>query len=235
MNEMTLNNFNLVGVGLYTAKEAERLTGVPSRSIQRWLYGYRYHHGEIFREMPPVWNGQIPRIDEQLGLGFQDLMEIRFVHAFREHKIGWPTIRIAAQRACDIFKVDHPFSTRRFKTDGRRIFAEAVDESGETKLLDLVRNQYAFHQVVSPSLYIGLEFSDLDSVLRWFPMWPKRDVVVDPHRSFGRPVVASTGVPTEILAKAYEVEESVDCVAKWFDVPTNTVRAAINFESKIAA
>lgn len=232
---MTHQNFNLIGIGLYTAREAQRLTGVPSRSIQRWLAGYHYRQGQASREMPPVWNGEIPQMDEQLALGFRDLMEVRFVHAFRKHQIGWPTIRIAARRACELFEVDHPFSTRKFKTDGRRIFAEAVDEAGETRLLDLVRNQYAFHQVVSPSLYRGLEFSDLDEVLRWFPMWPRRDVVIDPHRSFGRPVIESTGVPTEILAKAYEAEDSVDRVARWFDVSPSAVRAAVKFESTIAA
>lgn len=226
---------NLLGIGLYTVPEAERLTGVPGRRIRRWLRGYRYPHVDGFRETDPIWQSQIPDIDHTLGLGFLDLIEIRFVHAFRQHGVSWKTIRAAAYRAGEVLGQDHPFSTKRFKTDGQGIFAEIVEQTGETKLLDLVKRQYGFHKIIAPSLYAGLEFSDFDQVMRWYPMWPKQQVVIDPQRSFGKPIVAKEGVPTETLAIAARIEGSIDVVSRWYSVSSSAVRAAIAFEHRHAA
>ena len=224
----------LVGIGLYTVPEAARLTRVPSQSIRRWIGGYTYRRAGNVRESPPVWKSQIPRTEGTVGLGFLDLMEIRFVKAFRRHGVPWSVIRLAANRACDVFMQDHPFSRQRFKTDGRSIFAEIIEPEAEAKLLDLVRNQYEFHKVVSPTLYASLEFSSLDEAIRWYPMWPKRQIVVDPQRAFGRPIVVREGVPTAALAKAAEVEGSTEYAAKWFDVSVQSVRASIAFEREFS-
>lgn len=225
----------LVGIGLYTLPEAARLTRVPQQTIRRWLFGYSYRFGGKKISSPPVWEGQVPRINSTLGLGFLDLMELRFLHAFRGHGVSLHAVRLAAKRAGEIFQQDHPFARKRFLTDGRRIFAEIVEAAGETQLLDLVKSQYAFQRVVQPSLYHSLEFSDGDEAVRWYPMWPRRHVVVDPQRSFGRPVTIEGHVPTDRLASAVRIEGSVDRVARLFDLPARAVRAAVAFERDLAA
>lgn len=224
----------LVGIGLYTVPEAARLTRVPSQSIRRWIGGYTYRRAGNVRESPPVWSSQIPRTEGTVCLGFLDLLEIRFVNAFRRHGVSWSVIRLAAKRACDVFRQDHPFSRQRFKTDGRSIFAEIIEAEAETKLLDLVRSQYAFHKVVSPTLYASLDFSSHDEAIRWYPMWPKRQIVVDPQRAFGRPIVAREGVPAAALAKAVEVDGSTENIAKWYDVSKQSVEAAVAFERELS-
>ena len=223
----------LIGVGLYAIPEAAKLTGVPGNAIRRWLLGYSYRGGGRIRNMPPISMPQFAAFDGVVGLGFLDLMELRFMRAFRHHGVSWREIRLAAERACQIFQHDHPFSQKRFKTDGRRIFAEVGEEVGDAKLIDLGRNQFTFRSVVSPSLYAGLEFSESDELRRWFPMWPRRNVVLDPERTFGRPIVKSVGVPTEILARSADAEEDVARVAKWFDVSTSDVQAAVDFEREL--
>lgn len=226
---------HLVGVGLYSISEAARLTGVPAQSIRRWLFGYRYRLDGESRQVAPVWHGQIPATDDALALGFMDMMEARFVHAFRQFGVGLQTIRLAARRASEVFGQDHPFTRRRFQTDGRAVFAELGEESGEAKLLDLARSQYAFRQVVRPSLHASIEFADGDAVLRWYPRWPRRSIALDPQISFGRPIVRDLGIPTESLAKAAMVEGSAERAARWFDVPVQAVRAAVAFEASLAA
>ncbi|MEE8500850.1 MAG: hypothetical protein V3S27_09785, partial [Kiloniellales bacterium] len=120
---MLINEPKLVGIGLYTVPEAARLTKVPKPTIRRWLFGYRTRRSGQFAELPPVWDSQIARIDSVTGLGFLDLMEIRFVHAFRVHGVSLNNIRLTVERAREIFGSDHPFAKKRFQTDGRRIFA----------------------------------------------------------------------------------------------------------------
>jgi len=225
----------LVGIGLYTVPEAARLSGVPHQTIRRWMLGYRTGRDETARDQPPVWHGQVPRIDGTVGLGFLDLMELRFVRAFRRHGVSMTVIRQTAERAQDIFQRDHPFTRARFLTDGRSIFAETVEETGETKLLNLARSQYAFQDVIKPSLYKSVQFSDDGDAVTWFPLWPKKQVLLDPRRSFGRPIVTHGGVPTEALAQAVAAEGSEQRVARWYDVPVEAVKAAVAFERDLAA
>jgi len=123
--------------------------------------------------------------------------------------------------------------TNRFVTDGRTILAEVGEAAGEQTLLDLVRNQYAFKRILRPYLH-GLEFDD-DFVVRWWPLGEKRNVVLDPDRSFGAPIASGSGVPTAVLARAYRTEDDLDVVARWYEVSKKEVKDAVQFESDLAA
>lgn len=199
------------------------------------MLGYADQRGESVRGVPPLWRSQVPKVDGTVGLSFLDLVEIRFVHAFRGYRVSLAVIRRTAERAYDIFGRDHPFTRTRFRIDGRSIFAEVLEETGKSRLLNVPSSQYAFRQVIEPSLYASLDMSEDDDVLRWYPEYPKRQVVVDPDRSFGRPIVVHGAVPTEILAQAARAEDSERRAAKLFGVPVDAVRAAIAFEASLAA
>ena len=222
-----------IGVGLYTIPEAARLTGVHPQRIRRWVVGYSYKRDSISHDQPPVWHADMPSLHGTNGLSFQDLIEVRFVEAFRAHNVPWRTIRSAAVKACEVFERPHPFASQQFKTDGRWIFLETLEETGEKKLLNLAKSQFEFEKMLAPILKGGLEFTKSDQGARWYPDWPKQDVVVDPQYSFGQPIVARGGVPTEILAKAVEVEESIEVVSKWYDLPPSVVKAAVAYENRL--
>ena len=143
------------GIGLYTIPEGAHLTGVPTRSIRRWVLGYKYTREDETHSSSPVWKSDHPTIDDTIGLSFLDLIEVRFIHAFRKHKVSWKVIRLAAERACEEFQRSHPFVSKRFRTDGRWILLESIEKTGETRLLDLVRQQYEFDKIVSPILKGG--------------------------------------------------------------------------------
>jgi uncharacterized protein (DUF433 family) len=223
---MTESRQPLFGVGIYTVPEAARITGVRPARIRRWLKGYE--------SSPRVWAPELPEVEGSLALGFRDLIEVRFVDAFRNYGVSWKTLRLAAERASEILQDSHPFSTRRFKTDGRKIFAELVSETGEELLLDLVKSQYGFRQVIGPHLYEGLELDDSKGAVRWYPLSGSRRVVIDPAISFGQPIVHPEAVPTAILARAAQVEP-IDRVARWYEVDPQAVQDAVEYEELLAA
>lgn len=70
-----------------------------------------------------------------MSLGFFDLMEIRFVHAFRQHGVSLQHIRKALEKAHELFDLDYPLSTLRLKTDGRKIFAEILPDGTRERWL----------------------------------------------------------------------------------------------------
>lgn len=223
----------LAGLGIYSVPEAARLTRVPATSIHRWVRGYKYRVSDRECESHPVWHPQIEPLDGAISIGFRDLMEIRFVDAFRDAGVSWTMLRRAAQKAADEFQTSHPFSERRFRTDGKSIFVELWEEDRSRELRDLVRDQYAFGRILSPFLK-DIEFEN-DEPRRWWPDGFKRRIVVDPTRSFGQPIVDREGVPTSVLYGAFQAENDEDMVARWFEVTLDSVRRAIEFERSLAA
>ncbi len=224
-----------LGIGIYTVAEAARLTRVPPLRIRRWVQGYSYRAVPKGPQSysPAVFVHELEPIDGALALTFLDLLEIRFVDAFRRHGVSWKTIRQAAAYAGEVLHTTHPFSTKKFKTDGRRIIGEFTESSSDRALLDLVGRQYEFKAVISHTLFEGIEFKGNEAAL-WWPLGGRGRVLLDPHRSFGQPIVAKEGVPTTVLARAVRAEGSVDRVARWFEVERASVRAAVEFEEGLA-
>lgn len=231
---MTENVSRLVGLGIYAIPEASRLTSVPGRTIRRWIcgYSYRYQGGRVHSDL--IWPGDIDASDGTQALSFRDLVELRFIHAFRRAGVSWHTIRIGTEKARELFQTDHPFSTNRFRTDGRELFAELGVEKHETSLLEITKSQHVFAQLISP-FFKELDFSDQDEPLRWWPVPGRRRVVLDPERQFGQPIVSREGVPTQSIALAYSRSQSVPEVAEWFEISRQSVRAAVDFEKQLAA
>ena len=226
---------NLTGIGLYTFREAARLTKIPPRDLRRWMGGYAYKNKRhaTSTEVAPLWPSELD--DELDGISFHDLLEVRFVRAFRQHGVSLQTIRLASQRARELFATDYPFTSRQFRTDGRSIFASAMEETGETELLDLVRRQYAFRRIIEPSLYRGIEFDANQVAARWYPSPRSKAIVLDPDIAFGKPIVTDGAVKTSILYEAFTSEGDKNFIAKLYEVPLHAVEAAIAFEESLVA
>lgn len=222
----------LLGLGFYAVADAARLLHMPAVNIRRWLGGYAYVRAGERREIAPLWQPDLPQWDDRIELTFRDLIELRFVHAFVGAGVGLKAIRNCLDYARQVVESDRPFSTSKFRTDGRTIFLESLQRMPEeARLLDLKRHQYVFRRVIEQS------FKDLDiedsEVTRWRPYKGRDSIVVDPARSFGQPIAAESGVPTQVLSESADAEGSPERAAALFEVPLEVVRDAIKFESEL--
>lgn len=221
-----------LGLGFYSVADAARLLRIPALNIRRWLAGYSYSKAGQSHHMAALWTPDLPRADGHIELSFRDLIELRFVKAFVGAGVGLLAIRNCLDYAREVVGSDRPFSTSRFRTDGRTIFLESAGDD-QARLLDLKRHQFAFKNMVERT------FKDLDlehdEVARWRPFHGKMSIVVDPERSFGQPIAAKTGVPTIALADSVEAEGSIERTASIFDIPVSVVRDAVRFEQELRA
>lgn len=237
---------NVLGRGVYDASEALRLVNfrrpadeqprrpVSRQTIGRWLRGYDYRVAKVRHHSEPLWRPDYPSTPGDVTeLSFRDLIELRFVKAFRDLGLSLQTIRECFARAVEAVQDERPFSTQRFRTDGKTIFLEITSDLKEGELLDLKRRQQAFHRIVAPSLR-DLEF-DAGVVARWFPLGAGKNVVIDPTRAFGRPIIPESGTSTETLQQAVEAEGSAERVARLYEVPLAAVRDALAFQKRLAA
>ncbi|RXN84712.1 DUF433 domain-containing protein [Achromobacter aloeverae] len=233
------------GTGLYSLRTAARLIQAPSRNLHRWLFGY--HHnlkgpngGRLRAFSPPLWKTQIDtrEYDEDV-IGFQDLLEARFVRAFIDHGIPLIVVRRCLESARAIYGVDYPFTTLKFKTDGRTIFGEALRlMQSEGEMVDLRSRQIVFRDIIHPSLYAGIEYKGMQA-MKWYPLGKRTHVVLDPARQFGKPIVEDAGIPTDALYASYLAEggneQAVSLTAEVFDVAPRFVQSAIVFETSLLA
>ena len=225
----------LTGLGIYTYSEAARLAGVRSVELRRWLRGYVSGKGERGRLQPPLWASELADTGID-GVTFHDLLEVRFVKEFRKIGLSLQAIRIAATNARELLDSPYPFTCKGFQTDGKSIFVDALRESGETELLDLLKRQYVFDKIVRPSLYAGIEFGTDKRATRWYPMERSKAVVLDPTIAFGKPIVTKAALRTDILHDAWLAEnKDRRRVARLYEVPVEAVDAAIRFEQRSAA
>ncbi|MEQ8968549.1 MAG: helix-turn-helix domain-containing protein [Azospirillaceae bacterium] len=224
---------DLVGKGLYTAPEAARLIGVRSRTIGRWLRGYRAH-GQSYAAL---WEPEIDIGDGRLYLGFQDLMEIRVAAALIMAGVPARHIRSAIEEARRLLGRDRPLSTNRFRTDGRQILLRVVDtdEDGKERerLLGLFSRQYEFNHVIDPILRT-VDFDETGDPNAWWPNGHRGRIVVDPERSFGQPIDAESSVPVSVLASAGRAH-GPKTAAEAFLVSQAAVRRAMAFDAELEA
>ncbi len=221
---------DLIGVGLYTPAEAGWLVQVKPGKISRWLRGHEAH-GKFYEAL---WHPQVDLGEDGLFLGFRDLMEIRVANAFIKQGLSPQRVRRAIEVAQEIVGDERPLSTTRFRTDGRTIFLQIAQENDEIHLIDILQKQYVFKGIIEKSL-INTEFDITGAPSRWWPLGRSHSVVIDPERSFGRPIEAETSVPVEVLAAAAEAEGSPEAAARAWDVPVRAVSRAIAFQAAMNA
>lgn len=228
-----------LGIGYYTVPDAARLLGMKPYAINRWLGGYHFTLDGADRHMEPLWSVQLPRLDGRLYLGFRDLIELRFVNAFVGAGVSLKAIRACLAYARECANDPRPFSTQRFRTDGRTIYLDTLrrleDEPGteERELLDLKNRQYAFASVIE-KFFKDLDI-EADAVARWRPLNGKVTIVLDPQRSFGQPIATDYGIPTETLRDAVAAEGSTKLVSRLYELPESVVKDACRFEERLHA
>jgi len=173
--------------------------------------------------------------DDQV-LSFKDLLELRTVARFVRQGVPLRVVRATIEVARQ-YLGDYPLHSRHFVTDGRKIFLEAVERAGEeAKILDVRDRQFAIDAVIRPSLLEGIEYGDNSQALRWYPVPKRKVIVLDPILQFGEPIIAEAGVPTDTLAAAFKAEQGdAQRVARLYRVTPQAVRAAVDFEHRLAA
>src|ERR1700722_19837437 len=131
-----------VGTGIYTPREASRLTGLSVRRVRGWLYGYDQGAGPLIGR----------DTDDGPSLSILDLIEILFVNSFLEHGVTMSHIREASRKAMEMSGHKHPFAINRFETEGRKIFARLSPAVGSKKkhVVGLIDGQFVFEKAISP-------------------------------------------------------------------------------------
>ena len=215
-----------LGRGIYTFSEAGRLTGLTSERVRSW-----------FEDRAPAANSrtrsQVFQGDygSQGVISFLDLIEVLVAGHMRDLGISLDAVRKAYGALRRYLDTQHPFSHQDLLTDGQKLFVYLEGESkNRSELIEIVSQQHAIPQVLMPYL----QRVDYDRASRLARQWNIGDnVVIDPARALGKPIVRASAMPTAVLAAAYWANgEDAERVADWYGVAPADVLAAVRFEAQ---
>ncbi len=117
-------------------------------------------------------------------------------------------------------------------TDGRRIFYELFDDS----LLEVdEKQQLSFTQLVAPYCK-KIDFKDKTLLAeRFWPLGKDHKIVVDPHHSFGRPVISGTNITADAIITMLKAGEEPQFIASVYELTRNEVEDVRLFMKRMAA
>lgn len=218
----------------YSITSASRYLLIPANTIRSWTVGRRYPTKKGANLFAPLIN--IPNKKPRL-LSFTNLVEVHILRAIRkQHQIQLDKVRIALDYVEEQFNVPHPLlEYQRFRTDGVDLFIERygslinASQKGQIELRDSFNTHLDRIEPDDTGLAIKLypftKNSDKDS---------PRLVVIDPRVSFGRLVVAGTGITARILWERFQAGESIEYLAKDYNCTPDKIEEAIRYESRAA-
>jgi uncharacterized protein (DUF433 family) len=220
---------------VYTVHDAAHYLRISPSTLTTWVSGrtYRTSAGEkLAKPLIATPGSGHPKL-----LSFFNVVEGHILSAIRRvHKVPMHKVRRAIDRMEREMHSRHPLIDARFQTDGIDLFVEQyerlVDQDG----------QLAIRSAIETSLK-RIEWDDgrrgLASRLYPFvysnqqPDEPKV-VVIDPRRAFGRPVLVGTGIQTATIASRHRAGDSIESLARDYNLPTSKVEDAIRCELRAA-
>jgi len=228
----------LLGIGLYTLPEAARILRTRPQKLSRWADGYPFVSNKERRVAEPIIQRDLAALDGEPVLTFNDLLELYMIKLFRDAGVSLQTIRAAAEQAAILYHTNHPFAIKQFETDGKRIFATLQVRGVEgvtrpTLLQDLNLSQMVMDSIARP-FFRKIEYQEF-APLRYWPNGKERHIVLDPQRSFGKPIDVRSGVPTAVLYEMARGGEAVESIARWYNVELEAVEEAVAYEATLKA
>lgn len=217
----------------YRFKEASHYLRIPVATIRAWTLGQDYSVGQAKKRFRPIV--KLPGNDPK-QLSFLNLCEIHILDAIRkEHEISLQKIRKSLEYLEKDLKIERPLINAKFLTDGVSLF---ISKYGE--LLDITQHgQFAMKTMLEAYLK-RIEYDEKGTASRIFPFTRKRDlneprvVVIDPFVSFGRPVLAGTGIATAVIAERYKAGESIEALARDYGRNGEEIQEAIRCELSLS-
>lgn len=200
----------------YSIPEVSRYVKTPTGTLRSWIRGRQ-----------PVIVGGADSL-----LSFWNLVEIFVLSCIRrQHQVPLSAVRRAVRYLRERFQTQRPLADHQMWTDGANLF---IDELGR-----LISASEEGQQYMREVLAIGLSRIDRDMDAMPVRLYPfvagkpaadaPRVVSIDPRKSFGRPCLAGTGIPADVLVERFRAGDPIREIAADYGVPEEEIEAGIQF------
>src|SRR5437879_12732072 len=167
-------------------------------TLRSWVVGRWYPIAGQSKRSRPLIHLDDP---QRQYLSFRNLVEAHVLAAIRRrHGVKLPKVRNALDYVRRQFKVEHPLINQAFQTDGLDLFVERYGElinasrDGQRAMKEIIGVYLKRIEWDAKGLPINLYPFTRDTQAEASPASDPRVVVMNPTVSFGRPVIAGTGI-----------------------------------------
>lgn len=221
---------------IYSIADASHYLGLPYSTVKSWVAGQRYRSADgVEKFLKPIVR---PSDKAKRHLSFRNLVELHVLSLTRrEFRIPMQKVRTAVDYMKKEFGTEHPLSDVPLETDGIDVFVERLEHLVSASR----KGQLTMREVVKQYLQ-RIDRDKKGMPLRLYPFTrasmgaeQPRTVVVDPNLSFGRPVLAGTGIRTSILAERYKAGDTIKELVYDYGLNASVIEEAIRIELNLAA
>lgn len=228
------NVIELLDRPTYGLAQIDSLLGLQAGTARRWIDGYR-RGGKLYE---PVVREHSTG-DELATWG--EFIETRLLAEYRDAGVPMIRMRPAVEALRCELKSRYPLASARMwlRPEGRdlvRVVQEKVGLDSHLALVVVATGQMVAWSPRADRFRSAIEWTgenDDAEPRRLRPVAGINDVVVDPLLGFGEPVVR--GVRTEIIRELVQAGESQDAIAEVYELPRESVEAAVRYELLRAA
>lgn len=217
-----ISHKNELGYGIYTIPDISRLLKVDRRKVARYIS--EYWDEKIGRKLfSETYSWSVNQRNK--AVNFYVLIELFTFFKLQELGVKAKTILKARTSIAKELNIDYPFASSKLLTDGKRIwykFEDAIvnaDGSSQTNFVKIIED-----------FAIKVDFSRTTFLAeKYWPLGRNINVVVDPHRQFGQPIIEGTSINAEVIYSMYKSGEPIDTISILYDLTEKEVNDAINF------
>jgi uncharacterized protein (DUF433 family) len=221
-------------VPAYRFSDAASYLEIPVTTLRAWSRGMNYANKDGTKGyFKPVFSLPDPH---QPLLSYLNLVEAFVLSSLRrKHLIDLYKIRVAIESLQKRFNTAHPLAEHQFQTDGVDIF---VEEYGQ--LINVGQGGQLTMREVLETYLTRVDHDPTGRAARLYPFirltgtdQPK-NVVINPYVSFGKPVIAGTGLPTRVVAERFKAGDSIHEIAPNYCRKEEEIDDALRYELRIA-
>ncbi len=206
----------LAGLGIYDAQEIAFLLGTKFETIVRWAMSDR-------RGLPAI----VQPYSESY-FTFADLVSFAVALNLRQRGVVEKDLRNGIEALRQQTGEPRPLANQmildKIATSGSSLLLHYGDE-----WVDLGRGGQGTFKAVIRVYLKGISFNQVGIASRWNAA---EGVVIDPTIQAGSPCIIGTRIPTSTILELLE-DESLDAIAEEYDLTTQQVKAARDFERNL--
>lgn len=213
--------------GTFTLRESAAHLGVPRSTLQNWA--------RPSGNRPPLIT-YFAGAGREANVPFVGFAEAFVLAAFRKASVPMQRIRPAVERLATEMGLEHALASKRLYTDGAEVLYDyAFEQDDDLRDLTVVRTgQKQFTGVVREYLRRITYGADGWVSRLQLPAYEHAQVVVDPRRAFGLPLLVHGGARVEDLVDRFKAGDSVSEIAEDFAVAETEVEDVIRVATRQA-
>lgn len=211
-----------IGKGIYTLPEVAKILRMPYHKVYTWVNKYWDGElGEIF-ETNYSW-----KVENSRAVNFHTLVEFYVFILLAEAGVHARKALEAHKELSVMYDTPFPLAQKEvlegIRTDGKKIFFET--KNGTIALDGKKQFQLDFIRF----FFKNLEFDTDLLANKFFPIGKEKNIIIDPKRQFGHPVIGDTNIYPETIYNLHKAGEPTKFIAHLYDIQSNEVEAAIEY------